>query len=554
MCGLGPITAAGHVDRTCPLNISRGRIDNAYHGATTRAASVRSLPTALCVLALLASLASALPLTPLEAGLRTETPWHLEGALAIDPGVPNVHALAFFNETSLEQKAEQGLRVVEAKSLRVTLLSWYSYPLSYVPNPEGVLSSDSPITVEDAVLDLVRIRELPQVLLDEWTHGTNHALELNAQVSRCDLWAPGRMDHEELPRDPARVPSTQAEVRRAGRDQLSAQCRASSVNAERPEVAYLYGMDFLLTSPSLDEPREYKTGTFPEEFKSVPTGRTITSVLRLEDTGQAWNFHIPSEADLRVDAHQIIALGTLTTTPSQGDLAWGPNKLKGAIDPFLAQGEFQLSGSAYQTIAVDGSTVNEPVLRKAQSEEHSLIAEMPHSLPFQAGVIVLAAFGLWQLFTRLAAHRALEHPRRAQMVDVVRNDPGIELTSLARILGIPWALASYHVSTLRRSGHLTMRRVGGRTALFPTGSAFTGRELQVALLRRRTPQRIHELLQHNSGLEQSDLAEKLGLTRARICQLLPALQSARLVESYREGRRLKYRALAAALPVSAGPR
>lgn len=149
-------------------------------------------------------------------------------------------------------------------------------------------------------------------------------------------------------------------------------------------------------------------------------------------------------------------------------------------------------------------------------------------------------------FTRLAPDEVLHHPRRARILEFVRGQPGVESSTVARALGLSWGPLVYHLGRLEHAGHLSVRRVGGRTALFAASAGYRGREEQLVLLRRATLRRLHELLGAHPGVDQAAIAVLLGISQPLVSRSLRRLTAANLVRSARAGRRRVYYPNAAA--------
>ncbi len=146
-----------------------------------------------------------------------------------------------------------------------------------------------------------------------------------------------------------------------------------------------------------------------------------------------------------------------------------------------------------------------------------------------AGVLLVLAQVWWLLRGRIRPEKALDHPRRAQILDQVRRTPGIETNALARSLALSGTIARHHVRKLVSLGLLQLVKVDGRTALYPRE---WGRPKGLDghyLLGRETVRRLREVLQTEGRLTQGQIAHRLGLSQQRVSRLLEQMTSARLV-------------------------
>lgn len=165
------------------------------------------------------------------------------------------------------------------------------------------------------------------------------------------------------------------------------------------------------------------------------------------------------------------------------------------------------------------------------------------------GIVGLAIQLGWLFFSRLTGDHALHHPRRAQMLEFVRSNPGQELTALARALGLARPIARYHAERLAALGLITFKRFSGRTSLFAADVGCPRHLEAVALLRREPVQRVYEVLRAGGPLSQVDVARRVALTQQRVSQLLARMLAARLAVAVANGGRRHYHA--ADLPIAA---
>lgn len=141
--------------------------------------------------------------------------------------------------------------------------------------------------------------------------------------------------------------------------------------------------------------------------------------------------------------------------------------------------------------------------------------------------------GAFPFFTRVESPQVLAHPVRQKLMAYVEAQPGTETNAMARALGLAWGHTLHHVHMLRRSGHLRVRRVGGRTALFPVKPEFLGNEERIVLLRKEGVRRIHDYVREHAGARQADVAGALGLGQPWVSKALARLERCGLVRSER---------------------
>ncbi len=327
---------------------------------------------------------------------------------------------------------------------------------------------------------------------------------------------------------------------------MASHCAADGFNLESPSHVYFYGMRVLLESR--EGPRTYDTGPLGQPLDREPfraSWATVTQVLEVSWLGEPVEADVPMESNLIGRAPGYAVIGSVQVPSASGWLSWGPHVVDGDLDAFDAEGEFLFAANSDETVSMTGRTINEPPEAASGSSAASLQPGASPSLlvAAAAGGAALLAWLLWPLFSRLAPDKVRDHPRRAAILQVVQATPGVHATAVARAVGIRPAKAQYHVRLLERSGDLTVHRVGGMTALFPARRGYRGTEVQVALLRRPPLVRIVEALRAEPGLDQEELARRLGVARSQVSRGIDRLEAGGLVRSTLANRRRRYSAV-----------
>lgn len=165
---------------------------------------------------------------------------------------------------------------------------------------------------------------------------------------------------------------------------------------------------------------------------------------------------------------------------------------------------------------------------------------IPVWLAVGGGLAIVVAGLLAGLFSRLQRHKMLDHPRRAQIYEFVRQQPGVEMNTVSKALQMPWARLAHHLATLERGQYVRLHKIGGRTALFPANEGYGGREARLAQLRRPAAARVLQILQSHPGADQDMLTSALRLSQPRVSRLLRTMGQVGLVKVRRSERRLQY--------------
>ena len=148
-----------------------------------------------------------------------------------------------------------------------------------------------------------------------------------------------------------------------------------------------------------------------------------------------------------------------------------------------------------------------------------------------AGALALALRLALPLYSRLARDRVLLHPRRARLLELLADRPGLHAREIARATGIPRAAVAHHLAVLRAHGLATTRRACGVLGWFVAGPS-AGREERLALAQPRR-RAVAEAVAA-SPATQEELATRAGVTRRLAAYHLEALRREGLVEATEE--------------------
>ncbi len=134
------------------------------------------------------------------------------------------------------------------------------------------------------------------------------------------------------------------------------------------------------------------------------------------------------------------------------------------------------------------------------------------------------------LFTRLSGDDVLAHPRRNEIVEYVRQNPGERLEIARRALNIPNGVMLHHVRMLVHGNVLRVHRVDGMTRLYLAGPRVRPAPY-VPPLRRR----LLEELQRAPGATQRQIAQTFGLSERVVSYHVGRLAQRGLLSVQRDG-------------------
>lgn len=146
------------------------------------------------------------------------------------------------------------------------------------------------------------------------------------------------------------------------------------------------------------------------------------------------------------------------------------------------------------------------------------------------------------LFTRLRTPKVLEHPVRAEIVDLIAQDPGVHVSALSTRLELSRRDADYHLNVLQRHGLIAQVLVEGKRCNFPAGYAPTQRQLaSLAALRNDSLRGVVDFVRTRPGVGVTEISQHLGLALPVASKRVARLRRMGLVHAERVGRTVQVR-------------
>lgn len=143
-------------------------------------------------------------------------------------------------------------------------------------------------------------------------------------------------------------------------------------------------------------------------------------------------------------------------------------------------------------------------------------------------------------YAKLRKEELLDNRIRDQILQVVRNDPGINTTDLARRVDAGWGTVVYHLSVLERN-NLVSSLVDGRFhRFFPVGVIDFSARGQVAVMKNERTKQIYELIDVEPGIVQEALARRVGISPPAAIFHLKRLEEVGMVGRVKKGRKVHY--------------
>lgn len=282
----------------------------------------------------------------------------------------------------------------------------------------------------------------------------------------------------------------------------------------------------------------------PAIVDAIP-GSTVLVTLEIRNptprplAGRALLAIAPLDADLLDPSFQVAPGSSAFVTfqiPVDADARIGTQFAgEGRIDaPDVAPAQLQL-----RIVAPPMSDGIEVAAAVASEDARMLVA----GAAVAAGTASLGVAALWRrwpglglfaLYARLAPKRALEHPRRVAMLDLIRTEPGLSLAQAQKRLGFSNGVARHHLALLESAGVVRSVQDGSLRRLWPMDAP---RIEATPALRERA---LLALTQRGE-LRASELAEHLGVSRQALHYHVKKLEEEGRVVAQREGNELTLR-------------
>lgn len=232
----------------------------------------------------------------------------------------------------------------------------------------------------------------------------------------------------------------------------------------------------------------------------------------------------PAKATATTEAQEstLLAQSAPGSNPSppnpSGAPAW-PRNGNPSADPLVARDPSTTSPLGVSLLVAAGLSV-------------SLLAFVVAFLPKIQQVLS----GSWAaLFSRVDRRRALQHPGRQLLLQLVEAQPGISLAALQASAGMSRSNANYHLDVLQRNSLVFMQKVG-RNRHFSAAVEEPNSIAQKAALQNERRLQIASFVLGRPQCTQQVICESLALPRSRVNDHVSRLHKAGLIEIARQGR------------------
>lgn len=140
------------------------------------------------------------------------------------------------------------------------------------------------------------------------------------------------------------------------------------------------------------------------------------------------------------------------------------------------------------------------------------------------------------LYTRIKADEVLGHDVRQTIYDIVTDDPGVSISTVADRADVGWGTAVYHLGVLEDNDLVVAMRDGRYKRYYQNGGRFNGDKEALAAIQNETTRDVVQVVIENPGITQTGLCDQLGISAPLAHWHLDRLKEADVVEQERDGR------------------
>lgn len=259
---------------------------------------------------------------------------------------------------------------------------------------------------------------------------------------------------------------------------------------------------------------------------------TVDGTVGVE-RAHGWLRHVERRWDVEnesLDVSGVVNAELWYEPPPEGRTERAAANVKGSGSPGLRS---RLEGDAI-AMEIGDAAVLSPILPQA-----TIMAALIMAIMLAASLLSRA--GWFPLFSRVGPSSALRHPRRAQIVALLRSEPGATSSGLARAMGVSRQTVEHHLRVLVRTGWVVEHASGRSVHHFESDGLVDVplREARVALAAAGRAAVARALAQAEAPRTQAELEASLGLQQRLVSYHLARLERSGLVEAIK-GRPRRY--------------
>lgn len=179
-------------------------------------------------------------------------------------------------------------------------------------------------------------------------------------------------------------------------------------------------------------------------------------------------------------------------------------------------------------------------LTPAQVTEYYLVLWLPF-LAVPLDLMYSIGAGIYLGYRNASQRRLQDNENRRQILACIRDHPGISRGKICDLTGISIGTAQYHILCLEKAGMIVTIRLNNRRSYFKNSDELGATDRCLLIhIRSTTEEQILTLLLETPDLSQSEIADRVGITGPSISWHMKRLTTDGIVESHRDGRKVRY--------------
>lgn len=144
------------------------------------------------------------------------------------------------------------------------------------------------------------------------------------------------------------------------------------------------------------------------------------------------------------------------------------------------------------------------------------------------------------LFSRIDKDELLENDRRARIFELIKSNPGIHLSEIARELDFAWGTTLHHLRKLRADRLILYKEMGHHKSFFVNGSGLSEKQMEaMSLIKNGTLSRLAQYLENHPRVSLKELSEALQISPPLAAFHIRKLEKAGLVQKVRDGKSVR---------------
>lgn len=136
----------------------------------------------------------------------------------------------------------------------------------------------------------------------------------------------------------------------------------------------------------------------------------------------------------------------------------------------------------------------------------------------------------------------LDNPNRSSIYTYIKTKPGSCIGEIVEKTGLGKGKVRHHITILEVQNKIEVHKDGGKIRYFENNSTYDEEERKIiSALQNVTNQRIISEIQNGKCSTNSDLAYKIGVSRATISWYVRTLKEVKIINEERKGKNIIYR-------------